>query len=429
MTIDRLRRGVAAPAAGAAVAQVWQALGSFILQILAAWLLGAAGLGVISLSLGVIVFATALASGVVGDSLVILDRRDRAVRGGLEGMALVICLGSVLVTTGAMIGLSILSPIQGLWFGLALAAFQLEELVRRLLMATMRFWRLLVLDSTALILSLATLVWWYLIAPVTVEAFLLSLFVGQAAGIIAGLFLVARPERVLVPITRAGLSRVAGFGMMRGIQVSVTPGLLTASRTVVILLLGQAALGQVEAARIFVAPALLVVQGLGSYLLSSYVRDRVQPASVLALRARNASIKLCGAALAAGALLTGLAPYLSHWVTGPSFSVDQVAVAGWSLYVAGSATVQPFASLGAVLGRQPVVLACRAVDATVALVLVWVLLGPLALSASLTPYALAAGLFLGGLLVRQFALRPLIRRGSAGSAGDLTTARTSDAHV
>jgi len=427
--IDRLRRVVAAPSTGAAVAQLWQALGSFVLQIMAAWLLGAAGLGLISLSLGVIVFATALASGVVGDSLVILDRHDRVVRGGLEGMALLICLLSVVLTAGVMIGLGILAPVQGLWFGLALAAFQLEELVRRMLMATMRFWRLVILDSTALAVSLGTLVVQYFRGPITVEAFLLSLFFGQVGGIIAGLLLVAAPERAVVPISRAGLSRVAGFGTMRGIQVSVTPGLLTASRTIVILILGQAALGHLEAARIFVAPALLIVQGLGSYLLTGYVRDREHPAARLVGRARSASLRLCGAALAAGVVLTALAPSFGHWVTGPSFAVDQVAVAGWALYVAGSASVQPFASLGAVLGKQPVVLACRAVDAAFALLLVWLLLGPLALGASLMPYALAAGLFLGGFLVRQFALRPLINHETPGSAGDLTTARTSDVHA
>jgi len=426
---DRIGRIVRAPAAGAAVAQVWQALGSFLLQVLAAWLLGASGLGVISLSLGVIVLATTLASGIIGDSLVILDRGDRVVRGGLEGMAVIICLLSVLVTAGSMVGLGLLTPVEGVWFGLALGAFQLEELVRRILMATMRFWRLVVLDSTALVFSLGTLGICYLNGPINVGVFLLALFVGQTAGIVAGLILISADERTVVPVTVAGIRQVALFGTMRGLQVSVTPGLLTASRTIVILILGQAALGQVEAARIFVAPALLIVQGLGSYLLTSYVRDRRQPAARLAARARNASLKLCGAALAAGAALTLLSPYLGHLVTGPSFSVDQIAVAGWALYVAGSATVQPFASLGAVLGRQPIVLACRAVDATIALSLVWLLLGPLGLSASLTPYALATGLFLGGILVRQFALRPLIHPESTGSTGDLTTARTCDVHA
>ncbi|MCB0910799.1 MAG: hypothetical protein KDB60_04185 [Propionibacteriaceae bacterium] len=429
MVRERALKLLRAPATGAAVAQVWQALGSFALQIAAAWLLGASGLGLISLTLGVIVFATALSSGVVGDSLVILDRRDRVVRGGLEGMAVIINLVSMVATAATLVAVGLLPPVAGVWFALALGAFQLEDLARRVLMATMRFWRLVVVDSTALLFTLSTMGIWYLAAPITVEVFLLAVFVGQTAGLVAGLILIPRDERRLVPITWTGIRQVAGFGMMRGIQVSLTPGLLTATRMIVIVILGTAALGQVEAARIFVAPALLIVQGLGSYLLASYARDKQLPVVRLIGRSRSASLKLLAASLGAGVALTLLAPVLGHWITGPSFSVDQVAVAGWALYVAGSATVQPFASLGAVLGRQPIVLACRLTDATLALVLVWVLLGPLSLSASLTPYALATGLFLGGFLVRHFALRPLTNPGPGDSTGNLTTTRTSHVHA
>ena len=72
------------------VAQVWQAAGSFGLQLLAAWLLGASGLGLLSLCLSIIILATAVTSGMVGDSLVILDRRNRAIRAGLQFWALVL---------------------------------------------------------------------------------------------------------------------------------------------------------------------------------------------------------------------------------------------------------------------------------------------------------------------------------------------------
>lgn len=70
------RRRLARPGAVAILAQVWQAAGSFALQVIAAHLLGAPGLALVSLCLGVIVLATAVSSGVVGDSLTVLDRRD-----------------------------------------------------------------------------------------------------------------------------------------------------------------------------------------------------------------------------------------------------------------------------------------------------------------------------------------------------------------
>ncbi len=72
----------------------------------------------------------------------------------------------------------------------------------------------------------------------------------------------------------AQIRTVAGFGGWRGAQVGIPPLILSAVRVIVAASVGAAALGQVEAARIFVAPATLAVQGLGSYLLASYVRDK-----------------------------------------------------------------------------------------------------------------------------------------------------------
>ena len=54
---------VTSPAAGALVAQTWQAAASFVLQVVAAHVLGASGLGLIALCLGVVVLTTAVTSG------------------------------------------------------------------------------------------------------------------------------------------------------------------------------------------------------------------------------------------------------------------------------------------------------------------------------------------------------------------------------
>lgn len=396
-------------ALAAVVAQVWQAVGSFALQIIAAWLLGAAGLGLISLCLGIIILATALTSGMVGDSLVILDRHDRRIRGGLQVWALILAVTSMVVagTWTALSGL--LTPLQALLFAAALGAFQLEELVRRVFMATMHFWRLVVIDSTAVLCSLATIGISALVSTVGIATFFLGLLIGQLAGIVVGVAMLPVGERRLVSLRGAGIRTVAAFGSWRGAQVSVPPLVLTAARMVVTVAVGRAALGEVEAARIYVAPALLAVQGLGSYLLSSYVRDKASEVAVLKRRAWRASLVMMGAAVLAGVALAFSAPVLGRFVTGPSFSVDQLAVAGWACYVAASASCQPFASLAAVRGRQVKVFICRSINASVAIAVLWVLLVPLGASASWTPFALAAGLLLDGVLVRHFVLRPLAR--------------------
>lgn len=394
-------------AAGAAVAQVWQAVGSFGLQILAAWTLGAQGLGLISLSLGVIVLSTALASGMIGDSLVILDRHRPAVRGALQAWAILLGVLSGLVA-GVAMGLTVLSPVQAVLFAGALVAFQFEELIRRTFMGVMQFWRLVVVDTAAVGVALAMIVAFAATGTIAIESFFTALLVGQIAGIVVGLALMPATERVWVRLRGSEFRSVGAFGAWRGAQVAVPQLMLTLSRVLVTAFAGGVALGLVEGARIFVAPVLLIVQGLGSYLLSSYVRDAELGVTALRRRAWRTSLAMMVGALVIGAGVVLAAPLLGHLITGPAFSVEQLTVAGWVLYVVGSASFQPFASLAAVTGRQQRVFACRLTDATVTAVVLTALLAG-GMSAAWTPFVLAAGLVLGGLLVRRVVLAPLAK--------------------
>lgn len=404
-------------AAGAAVAQVWQAVGSFGLQIVAAWTLGAEGLGLISLSLGVIVLTTALASGMIGDSLVILDRSERSVRGALQFWALILVAASAVVA-GVIMALTVITPMQALLFGAALAAFQVEELVRRIFMGVMQFWRLVVLDSAAVVASLIAIVAFAGTRTITVESFFAALLIGQVVGILVGIVMLPAAERIWVSARGAQFRTVAAFGAWRGAQVAVPQVMLTVYRTLVLAVAGGAALGMVEGARIFVAPVLLIVQGLGSYLLSGYVRDGGLSVISLRKRAWRASLAMMGGALIIGVVIVLAAPYFGHLISGSNFEIQQLTVAGWVLYAMASASFQPFASLAAVRGQQRRVFACRVVDALFAVVLLSsLLLG--GVSAAWAPFALAAGLVVGGLLVRQFVLVPLTKSPSASPSTEL----------
>lgn len=389
------------------VAQIWQAVGSFGLQVLAAWMLGAAGLGLLSLCLSIIVLAAAVSSGMVGDSLVILNRHDRRVRGGLQFWALTLAASFLLASVIGLTATGLLSPTEATLMGVALVAFQFEELVRRVFMATMRFWRLVIIDSAAVLTALAIVGIWALNARVEIATFFVALLVGQIAGIVVGVLMLPAAERALVSLRGAAIKQVAGFGAWRGAQVSVPPLLLTSMRVIVTVAVGGAALGELELARIYAAPALLAVQGFGSYLLSAYVRDQQSPLVVLTKRAWRAALAMMAAAVLVGSVLAIFGPPLSTYLTGPSIAVDRLAVAGWVLYVVASASCQPFASLAASRGRPALVLRCRLIDAGFVVALLAVLLLALGVSASWTPFVLAAGLFLGGVLVRQFALKPL----------------------
>jgi O-antigen/teichoic acid export membrane protein len=409
----------------AVVAQVWQAVGSFGLQLAAAWILGAAGLGLMSLCLGVIVLATAVVSGMVGDTLVIRDRHDRRLRAGLQFWTIVLGVGSALITSTVMAVSGLLTAPQAALFGAALLLFQLEELVRRVFMATMRFWNLVLIDSSAVVTALLVVLASWLGGWTSIGSFLLALLVGQSVGLLVGVAMLPGPERRLVSLRGAAIADVLGFGGWRGAQVAVPPLVLTLTRLLVTATVGIAALGQLEAARILVAPALLAVQGLGSYLLSSYVRDKSVGLPVLVKRAGRAAAGMIGAALLLGGALVLAAPAVAPLIIGPDVRIDRLAVAGWAFYVAGSASCQPFASLAAAQGRPAAVFLCRSIDAVTALAVVAALLMPLALGASVVPFALGAGLFLGGALVRLAVLRPLLRRHAADTVAATISRRTS----
>ena len=406
--LGRLRSLASSHAAGALVAQVWQAAASFGLQVAAAHLLGARGLGELALCLGVIILTTAVTSGFVGDALTVLDRHDRGLRAGLQWWAGVLALLGPVAATVTLWSFGVLEPAEAAWFCVAAALFQVEEVARRLLMATLRFWRLVVVDSVALVVAMVALVVVSAVGTVALGTFFVAIAAGQLAGLVVAIALAPADERRLVSLRGARIRQVASFGGWRGAQVSVNPGVFTAMRVLVIAVAGGAALGQVEAARIYVAPAILAIQGIGSYLLASYARDRSLPLRALVARASRSSLGLAGGALALGVLLWAVAPVVGPWVTGDSFTLPALTVLGWAVYAAATATLQPFVSLAAARGRQRAALVVRLADAFVSLASLAGLLA-IGLPYQATPFVLAVGPFVGGLLTRSIVLAPMLR--------------------
>lgn len=425
--VGRLRRAVTAPGAVAVLAQVWQAAGSFAIQVLAAHLLGASGLALVSLCFGVIVMATALSSGVVGDSLTVLDARDAVIRGGLTAWLLVLALAGALVGALGMGLTGTLSPLATLAFAAALLAFMVEDIVRRAHMALLRFGSLLLIDTVALLGALLVVAVGAATGVLSVTTFLLALTGGQAAGALLGWLLLPRADRPLGArelaggaAWTAGLRTVGAFGLWRGAQVTLTPAIQTAARIVVVAVLGASVLGHLEAGRIYMAPAMLAVQGFGSYLFATYARRADAPLSELARLAGRSAAVLSLGALALGGLAVVLVPVLGPVVSGASFAIDRVVVLGWASVAAATAWLQPFASLAATRGAQRRVFAIRLVDAVAAPAALWVGLAWLGLPGEVMPFVLAAGLVLAGALVRLLVLAPLMRAAD-GSAGDART--------
>ncbi|WP_299038920.1 hypothetical protein [uncultured Pseudokineococcus sp.] len=400
-----LRRG--RQASGAICAQVVQALASLLLQVVALRALGADGLGVFALLYSGLVLLTALSSGLVGDSLTVLERGRREIRAGLQVTALGVAgvagpvAGVVAWATGLLDG-----PAAVLLGGVVVV-FLLEDLARRLLMATLSFWSVVVVDAAALVVSVAWLAGSAALGgPLRLPDLLLTLLVAQAVALAVAVLLLPARERSWVPLAGADVAAVLSYGAWRAAQQGVRPATLTTTRVVVVTAVGAAAFGELEAARVFAAPAMLVLNGAAGFLFASYAARADRPLRPLLRAADRGASLLVLSSLALGVLAVLLAPVVGDLLTGGAFRLDAVAVLGWCVYAAAGSLLMPYASLASVRGRHALVLGLRVVELLVAVAGTALLLLVAGVSASWAPYALALGTVVTAAVVRQAVLVP-----------------------
>jgi O-antigen/teichoic acid export membrane protein len=384
-------------ALGAVAAQGAQALASFVLQVAVAHTLGVRGLGAFSILYGVVVLASGTITGFVGDSLVVLDRRKRPIRSALQQYSLLLAFGAGTVAAIVTTLLGFTSTGEGWLFALAIAAFCLEEVVRRTLMAELLFWRVAAIDTAGLAVALAIVGLERLGGPLTLGAFLAALAAGQAVALAAGAAILPPAERFLVPFSGGGRREVAVYGTWRSLQQFLRPALLTGVRTAVGIAAGLTATGLLEAARVYVAPALLLVGGLSSYLFASFAKQQDRPMQERLRRSDRAVGALLGFTAAIGVVAVLVLP-----VAGPllfTTTPDLVAVLGWLAYTASVAAVTPYGALAAVGGAQVLVFAIRLGDTVLSLVAVVVALA-LGMDPAWSAAVLSIGSLSGGLVLR-----------------------------
>lgn len=396
------------PATGALAGQVTSALAGFVLQVAAARALGAAGLAAFSLAYGAIVLATAVSSGLVGDSLTVLDRKDPGIRAGLHVSTALVSGAAGL--TGCVLGLAtdVLPPWAGLLLGAATAAFIVEDTLRRLLMSTGRFWSLPGVDLTSLLVALGVLLVAGHAGGLSLSAFVVALLAGQSAAAVVAWLLLPAAERPCGPWRRPALGVVASFGIWRAAAQTIRPALLTVLRLLVVAVAGAAAYGPLEAARVYTAPTLVLVAGLGTFLLPYFVSLRPRGPAAGLRAADRAAAGLAVAVGAVGVLAVGTLPWLGPLLTGGKYLVPVGAVAGWSVYAVASAVLLPYSGLASVHGGQRRVLVLRGFEfASLAVVAVLVL--GVDGGVTWTPLALTIGPVLAALAVRRSVLVPLVR--------------------
>ncbi len=175
-------------------------------------------------------------------------------------------------------------------------------------------------------------------------------------------------------------------------------------------LVSAAAVGGLEAARLLVAPAQMLINGAGSFLLPTFARAERATGRRRADRRRSReqvtrSVWLLGGATLAIGLL-GLVFFdpLTELVTGGEFEISRVAFLGWIVYIPTWAVILPYVSetIARQLSRE--VFLVRVVDSVIGVGLTAVVLAVDPGAVAAVPWLLSVGGLVGALLLRRLAV-------------------------
>lgn len=355
-------------------AQFTQALASLALSMVAVRALDPAGFGQYSLVISTLLVMTGLTTGLVGDSLTVLDRHQPDLRYALQVTALGAALLCAVLVASLGIGLGWFTTQAAPVVLLAVLSFLLEDVLRRTLMASFRFAAVLLVDLSYAVVAAAVLIAAWSFDVLGLAMIFLAMAIGQFVAIIVAVALLPTQDRYLVRRSRGGMRTVLSFGGWRASLGVIGPARQWGARVIVAGAAGLAAVGTLEANRMLVAPVLLAVQGLGSAILVTYSKEyRVDPGRLMRSADRDALVLFFGAILAVLAILPA-APVLGQFLLGSTELVDPRAIIGWGLVAVGIAGSLPFATLTSVAGVPRTVVGIRVIDLILSLVGVWALM-------------------------------------------------------
>ena len=350
---------------GALVSQAVVAGSSLLLQVVALRVLGLADFAVFALLVAsALPVATGVHTSLAGDTLTVLDREDPSVRVVLLRLVWVGAPVVAGVLALLMVALGYADLVAGAVFTLLLLLWMLEDVLRRLLAARREYWRLVAVDATyagcsvggALVLSLAS--------EATVTRLLAVMSAACLVALLVGLVLLPSREWRGRASGPGQAARVLSYGGWRALQVTVRPVALLVLRVVVERRAGPEALGLLEAARLLAAPAFVLINGAGNYLLPGYAarrtaatREGTDPAPGLLRLADTGVVGLVAAGASLGVVALVVTPVLEPLL---DVDLDRVSVAAWTAYVVAQAAVLPYALLMAALERPRQVLLVQA---------------------------------------------------------------------
>ncbi|MET0910814.1 MAG: O-antigen ligase family protein [Ilumatobacteraceae bacterium] len=385
---------------GALVSQGIVAGSSLVLSLIALRSLGAAGLGAFSLLFGILTTVNAIQSGWIGDSLTVLDRFDPGYRRALFQSQWA-TVGLVLLVT-AVLGnfVSGVDRDTAVLFGLASVAWVLEETIRRILIARREFWKLAANDASFAVGSLGMLA---LVAfngaALSLQTLVMSVMAGAVVAFIVGVIQLPAVELTLGVKAPSRLRELSSFAVWRAIQIGMRPATLSLVRALVAAAASLAALGQLEAARLLLAPILTVINGAGVYLLPTYAAqarrgERFRPT------VPRAMIVVAGAAALYGGVAMVLRGQLADLLTDGTTTVSLGAIAAWTLFSMGFGAGVPAGNAVVAEGRSRQTFMIRLIDTAIGLVIAGLCVAAGWIAA--VPAGLAVGAFVGaGLLLRS----------------------------
>ena len=385
---------------GAVVSQMIVAGTSLLIALVVLRELGAAGLGTFSLLFGVLITVNSVQTGWIGDSLTVLDRFEPGIRRALIRSQVIAVAVIFIVTWALALLVDGVDAATAILFGLASVGWALEETMRRLLIARREFWKLVVNDSAfavgafgllaAVLASGATL---------TITTFVISLLAGSIVAVGLAMIQLPRIEVVRGPTAPSRMRELASFASWRSIQVGLRPGSLALVRAIVATAVSLEAVGQLEAARLLVAPALTVVNGAGMYFLPTYadqLRNRVRLRPSVG-RAMSMIAAIC---VSYGLVALLLRAPLADLLTDDESVVTTLAVASWVLFSIAFGIGLPVGAATVAAGQSRRTFRLRSIDAAIGVTLA----GLLALVGwvDAVPIGLAIGALVGaGLLARS----------------------------
>jgi O-antigen/teichoic acid export membrane protein len=342
---------------------------SLLLQVVAARGLGLDQYGVFALFLSLLVSATALYTGYVGDSLAVLDRHDRTTRSALSASALTALLLVFAVGVGSVLVVRDGDWAGGVVYAAMLVAWLVEETFRRLLIARLEFWRLVVNDLAYLLGTALSLGAWFVASgEVTLVMLFAAMGVGAVTAVVVGFAQVAPRELRHLRPGWTGARAVASFAGWRSLQAALRPLALLLSRLLVANLVSLAAVGLLEAGRLVVAPLQVVINGAGSFLLAGFAAGERSGDGSTKTLANRAALMLVGVTVAGGVLMALFARPLGRLMTGTE--VEPLLLLGWVAYLGVWAAGLPYVTEVVARKLSRAVFVTRLIDSVAGLVLV-----------------------------------------------------------